>query len=233
MYYTYPDFIRIVNYNETAICLNLISDRYFLFNQSCAEVLNAALSNRVLYDPKKVPPFLKSLLSENILQLSSIPNSLILGYNRSSGVENLDWRLDEESLKIKVPLRLMIESLYSLLKVHFIVKRKPHFLVKLLRDISLSNDFYIPDENEVNLLTSALNKATLIYPFKTKCYEWAIAYELMALKRKWKCNINLGVQNFPFRSHAWISCNGKPVADNLMLDELSIILSEPFEGVIV
>jgi hypothetical protein len=230
MYYSIPDSIRIVNYNDTAICLNLLTNRYFLFNQSCARILNSAFSNQLLHDSKNVLPLIKSLLLENIIQLSPTPNSFALEHNRSSGVENLDWRLDEESLKMKVPFRLVIESLFTLLKVHFIVKKEPNFLIKLLRNNALYNNFYFPHKKDLNLLAAALNKATLIYPDKTKCYEWAIAYELMALSRKWKCNINLGVQNFPFRSHAWVSCNGKPVSDDLMLNKLSVILSEPFEG---
>jgi hypothetical protein len=231
MYFIIPDFIRIVNYNDTAICLNLIEDKYFLFNHSCARMLNAALTNQISYDANNVSPFLQSLLTENILQLSKMPQLFNPNVNLSIGVENLDWDFDKQSFEVEVPIKLSIECLITLHKVRSIVKRKPQFLVEHLKTLSLKNDFYHPDELELNLLSAALNKATLIYPGKTKCYEWAIAYELMALKRRWQCNINLGVQNYPFRSHAWITCKRRPVSDHSMLDKLSIILSEPFSEV--
>ena len=51
----------------------------------------------------------------------------------------------------------------------------------------------------------------------------------MGLKRKWKCNLEIGVQNLPFAAHAWVKADDKVIADSKNLPEtLSVILSEPF-----
>lgn len=100
-------------------------------------------------------------------------------------------------------------------------------LIKRCRE-SQSN-YIIPPMEDLRKLANIVNKACLIHPTRTKCLEWAMTFVLLALKRKWKCNLEIGVQNYPFFAHAWVECDGKVVMDSQDLREgLAIILNEPF-----
>ncbi len=55
-----------------------------------------------------------------------------------------------------------------------------------------------------------------------------MTFVLLALRRRWKCNLEIGIQNYPF-ADAWVECDGKVVMDSQDLRTgLAIILNEPF-----
>ena len=116
-------------------------------------------------------------------------------------------------LLIKVYFIINIFGFYSLIKA---IKRKNIGCVR-------------KDAKEFDILATALNQACFYFPIKTKCLEWSAALTFMGLRRKWKCNLEIGVQNLPFAAHAWVKADDKVIADSHNLPEtLSVILSEPF-----
>ena len=119
----------------------------------------------------------------------------------------------------------------TLLRVNFYIKIRGFYpTIQLIkRDCKNPSNYIIPHDKELKDLANILNKACLFYPTRTKCLEWAITFVLLALKRKWKCNLEIGVQNYPFLAHAWVECGGKVIMDSQDLrEELAIILNEPF-----
>jgi hypothetical protein len=89
--------------------------------------------------------------------------------------------------------------------------------------------YLIPTEEELHDLARIVNTACFLHPSRIKCLEWAMTFVLLALKQGWKCNLEIGVQNYPFFAHAWVECDGKVVMDSQYLrEDLAIILNEPF-----
>jgi len=148
----------------------------------------------------------------------------------SDGVSNVDWSLPLENKKVHLNSSVL-RAFMTLLQVNFYIKVRGFYstiqLIKKSRKIQ--SNYIIPRNEELTNLANIVNKACLIYPTRTKCLEWAMTFVLLALKRKWKCNLEIGVQNYPFFAHAWVECDGKVVMDSQDLREgLAIILNEPF-----
>ena len=102
--------------------------------------------------------------------------------------------------------------------------------INLLKKSKLKHSNYqIPPNKDLFNLTSIVNNACFLYPVRTKCLEWSITFVLLALGKGWKCNVEIGVQNYPFFAHAWPECDGNVVGDSQHLREnMAIILNEPF-----
>jgi len=86
------------------------------------------------------------------------------------------------------------------------------------------------DVEKYQRLVAAVNKAAFCFPVRVKCLEWSATLAVMALRRGWRCNLEIGVQNAPFAAHAWVRANDRVLADAQELPAtLSVILSEPFQ----
>ncbi|MBX9786030.1 MAG: lasso peptide biosynthesis B2 protein [Alphaproteobacteria bacterium] len=174
---------------------------------------------------------IQQLIKANLIEEKDTPFSFYIDQKpNSEGVANVDWNLPLENKNISLNV-FVIKALVTLLKVNFYTKFAGFYpvinLIKRTRKFQVR--YTIPSEKELADLANIVNKACLLYPKRTKCLEWAITYVLLALKRKWKCNIEIGVQNYPFFAHAWVECNGLVIMDSQDLRRgLSIILNEPF-----
>jgi hypothetical protein len=148
----------------------------------------------------------------------------------SGGVSNVSWRLSLENQMISLNVTVL-KAFITLLRVNFYIKIRGFYsMIQLIKKSRKNNISYtIPSMEELRKLANIVNKACLIYPTRTKCLEWAMTFVLLALKRGWKCNLEIGVQNYPFFAHAWVECDDKIVMDSQDLREgLAIILNEPF-----
>ena len=177
------------------------------------------------------PDNIQNFIEDDILVEKNTPYPFYIDRKLvSSGVANVDWRLPLENLSFSLDIRIF-KAFVTLIRVNFYLKIRGFYAtIQLLKRSRKSQlNYIIPQEKELIELANTVNKACLIYPTRTKCLEWAITYVLLALKRKWKCNLEVGVQNYPFFAHAWVECDGKIVMDSQDLREgLSIILNEPF-----
>jgi hypothetical protein len=151
----------------------------------------------------------------------------------SDGISNVDWSLPLENKNADFNFDVLM-ALMTLIKVNFYIKIRGFYsTIHLIKKSRKSNvNYIIPSSEDLQYLTTIINQACLIYPSRTKCLEWAITFVLFALKLCWKCNLEIGVQNYPFMAHAWVECNNKIVTDVQDLREkMSIILNEPFRKV--
>lgn len=124
------------------------------------------------------------------------------------------------------------KALVTLTKVHWIIKISGFYrLIKWIQKTgNLKKSFICPTTDQMGELVNTLNRACSLYPKRTKCLEWASTLTLLALQRGWLCTLNIGAQNYPFLSHAWVEVDGKIIADKQILkNEMAVILKAPFQ----
>jgi hypothetical protein len=174
---------------------------------------------------------IQNLIRDNILRESDTPFSYYIDLKpNSNGMSNVDWGLPIHSKPAKLDLEVL-SALLTLIKVNFYIRVRGFYstIQLITRSCKRGKKYTTPNLAELENLANIVNKACLIYPTRTKCLEWAITFVLLALKRGWKCNLEIGVQNYPFMAHAWVECNGKVVMDDQDLrNHMGVILNEPF-----
>jgi hypothetical protein len=243
MPYHLSNHIYVAQFREELILLDLRRDKYMICSHQFSELLMSLLEEKQVDLPGDF--FSSSELQYSSPRLSNIQKLIDDGILEtkdtiypfhidrkvdSDGVSNVDWRLPLENKKAPVNM-LVLKAFTVLMQVHLYIKTRGFYstiqLIKKSRKPHLN--YIVPSDEKLRELANTLNKACLIYPTRTKCLEWASAFVLLALKRRWKCNLEIGVQNYPFLSHAWVECDGKVIMDSQYLREgLSIILNEPF-----
>lgn len=243
MYYHLSDHIYITQFRGEYILLDTKQDKYTICFKEFSELLLCLLEEKQPASEEKLLPSSDSQLSSQDLNTAQklIDNSVLKKKDtpypfhidrkvNSHGVSNVDWSLPLENKKI--PLNFsVLRAFITLLRVNFYIKFRGFYsTIKLIKKSQKNySNYIIPKEEDLRDLANIVNKACLLYPTRTKCLEWAMTFVLLALKRKWKCNLEIGVQNYPFMAHAWVECDGKVVMDEQNLRKgLAIILNEPF-----
>ena len=251
------DHIYIAQFRDELILLDLKQDTYTICFQSFSDLLIDLLDETKSKSEnkpatKKISPievnclsyslqlksddlaFVKQLIDDNIIEEQNSPFLFHIDRKPDTyGVSNVDWRLPLDNKK--VPLNgEVLKAFVTLLKINFYMKVRGFYAtIQLIKNHRKERvDYIIPSGKDLRELANIVNKACLLYPTRTKCLEWAMTYVLTALKQGWKCNLEIGVQNYPFMAHAWVECDGKVVMDSQDLREgLAIILNEPFRKV--
>ncbi|OJW47906.1 MAG: hypothetical protein BGO67_03175 [Alphaproteobacteria bacterium 41-28] len=247
MYYHLSDHIYITQFREESIILDTKEDKYTIcFKQLSTLFANILEKNKADPDDKDIAAsdyayssqdsvYIQKLLDDYIIQSKESPYPFYIDRKLTSdGVSNVDWRLPLENKNICINIQVL-KALIILIQVNFYMKVEGLYstiqLIKRARKNHI--EYIIPQAEELRNLANIVNKACLIYPTRTKCLEWAMTFVLLALKREWKCNLEIGVQNYPFFAHAWVECDGNVVMDSQELRKgLGIILNEPFRRVI-
>ena len=227
-------------FREELILLDTKQDKYMVCSSQFSKSLLDLIEEKPL-SLKKNPldsssaqflqnPDLHKLIEDHIIEQKYAPYPFFIDRKfESQGVSNVSWRLPLKNAKIHFNIKVL-RALILLSQVNFYMKVRGFYAtIQLIKKSCVSKDYSIPQEEELRNLANVVNKACLIYPTRTKCLEWAITYVLLALKKRWRCNLEIGVQNYPFSAHAWVECNGKVVMDSQDLRKgLAIILNEPF-----
>jgi hypothetical protein len=241
MYYHLNEHIYITQFGDECILLDTRKDKYIIyltpFSQLVFEILEKDLTDiKYQSTPSKkkdsqVLAITEKFLASNYFIEKEVPYPFYIDKKPASvGVANVDWSLPLTNKTLKFNFSVF-NALFVLLKVNFFMKTKGlHFVIQMIKSSKKDNTHYsIPQEKDLENLANILNKACFIYPTRTKCLEWAMSFILLALQRKWKCNLEIGVQNYPFSAHAWVECNGRVVMDSQDLRQgMAIILNEPF-----
>ncbi|MBX9787132.1 MAG: lasso peptide biosynthesis B2 protein [Alphaproteobacteria bacterium] len=229
MHYHLRDHIYIAQFQDELIILDTKQDKYTVCFQKFSESLVDLLEGKLSFSEEKL--FLSKLIDESIIEKKSTPYPFYIDKKiDSDGVSNVDWSLPLENKKVSLNSSVL-RAFLTLLKVNFYIKVRGFYsTIRVIKKSCKSQSIYIvPQDEELRDLANIVNKACLIYPIRTKCLEWAMTFILLALKKKWKCNLEIGIQNYPFMAHAWVECDGKVVMDSQDLREgLAIILNEPF-----
>ena len=62
-------------------------------------------------------------------------------------------------------------------------------------------------------IATAVNRASRYYPKSPACLQRSVALASMLRKRGIAAELQIGVQNYPFKSHAWVEVAGKVIND--------------------
>lgn len=241
------DHIYVTQFRDELILLDTKRDKYMIFFQEISNLLIDILEGKQAPSTIKVSPSSESqhLSSEDLSTIENLLDDQIIEEKEtpfpfnidrkphSDGVSNIDWSLPLENKKVRLSINVF-KAFMTLIKVNSYIKVRGFYsTIQLIKKSRKNNKNYIiPSMEELRDLANIVNKACLIYPTRTKCLEWAMTFVLVALKRGWKCNLEVGVQNYPFMAHAWVECGGQVVMDSQDLREgLGIILNEPFRRV--
>jgi hypothetical protein len=244
MYYHVRKSIYLAQFRDEVILLDTKRDKYTICFKRFSDLLINLLDGKPSVPQEKLFPLssspqsspkaltdIQKLIDSNILEeKDSLYPFHIDRKPDSEGVSNVDWRLPLENKGVSLNVQVL-SAFITLLKINFYIKVRGFYsTIQLLKKLRQGHSTYIiPQDEDLRNLANIVNKACLIYPTRTKCLEWALTFVLLALKRKWKCNLEIGVQNYPFFAHAWVECDGKVVMDSQDLREgLAIILNEPF-----
>ena len=235
------DHIYVCLFRDEFILLDTKRDKYTICSQQFTELLRDVIEVELIDPNQNLAQVsvrssqdldnIQKLIDGKIIEKKGTPYPFYIDRKISSdGVSNVDWRLPLNSKKVKLNSSAL-KALMTLLKVNFYIRIKGFYsTIQLIKQSQKTQlNYIIPQDEDLKNLASTVNKACLIYPTRTKCLEWAITFVLLALKQKWKCNLEIGVQNYPFLAHAWAECNGQVIMDSQDLKKgLAIILNEPF-----
>lgn len=241
MHYHLRDHIYITQFRDELILLDTKKDKYTICFKQFSDLLSDILKKNYSEDnsisstdselSSQELVHIQNFLDNELIEAKQFPYPFYIDKKPvSEGVENVDWCLPLENNKIRINFQVL-KAFVSLIKVNYSIKFKGLYQTILLikETLKAEHKYIIPQEAELKNLVDILNKACLLYPTRTKCLEWAMTFVLLALQRRWKCNLEIGVQNYPFFAHAWVECDEKVVSDDQSLREgLAIILNEPF-----
>lgn len=249
MYFHLSDHVFVSYFKDEAIVLDLKQDKYYIFDEQKTELLKLLLEkewtqiSKGLFDLVKkntagnqslsiLNDFITILIKECFLQSILYKEPYLMNKESFSvvGMPHIDWRLPlDGSVKTRLSLPVL-KALLMLLKVHMTLKFKGfYFLIKgIKKEYVLHYPYSVPSEEDLNDLVHTLNQACLFYPVRTKCLEWASTLTLLALKKRWRISLSIGVQNYPFLSHAWCQLDKDVIADSPILPEkMAVILTTP------
>lgn len=243
MHYHLSSHIYLAQFKDELILLDTKQDTYTIcFQKFSGLLLDLLKGEQTISEGKFFSSSGSQLPTEDLTAIQKLTDNNIIGKEdrfypfyidlkpNSNGVSNVDWSLPLDNKK--VPLNFeVLKALFILFKINFYIKVRGFYsTIQLIKKSRKSQQSYIiPQDEELRDLANIVNKACLIYPTRTKCLEWAMTFVLLALKKGWKCNLEIGVQNYPFFAHAWVECDGKVVMDSQDLRTgLAIILNEPF-----
>jgi hypothetical protein len=244
VYYHLAEHIYITQFKNEYIILNAKLDKYIICSNKLSSIFEEIFPKSKLYfshqnfstaqDLKL--KYVQNLLNKNIIEYNNHPYPYYIDHKLdSSGVANVDWKLPLKNKNNKINFQVIL-ALKNLVQIRMYMKLKGFYAtIKLIKKFQkLQVNYIIPQTDDLDNLANIVNDACMIYPTRTKCLEWAMTFVLMALKRRWKCNLEIGLQNYPFMAHAWVECDGKVVRDSPNLrEEMAIILNEPFRRVII
>ncbi len=243
MFFSVPAHVYLTYFNQDLVALDLMSDSYIILQPDDALRYENLLAKQV--DKAKdwhkqksshIPDEqIAEFLSLGLIAETTEYQTITIPKHSSAGATHIDWRIPTDSLYRSVSFPLVLEAYYTLIRVNVGFGKKKFYrhIHALKRQVKAHKQYINPNKEQLLQLATAVDKACFFYPQKTKCLEWAICFVTMALRRQYRCNLTVGVQNIPFRAHAWVEANGQIFADDPQLPkQLAVILREPFKEVL-
>lgn len=245
--FTLVPHLYAARYENSIIILDSAQDKYLSVIDDAAKYLAFILETAFIGDGEFVP--VGSAPEIDVQQLNAwiqhfsdkklIMQSLQDGIARTPAAQPLrsgglieykwdhkpSWKPFAQAKKSEI-----LGTVFVLAKVHRALKRQGIKGVLDLIGLAYNKQasYKDPTESELEVLAATVDVATMLYPKKTFCLAWAATFVLLALKKQWQCQLEIGVQTNPFYAHAWATSLGKVIHDDPMIAQvLSIILKEP------
>lgn len=232
MNYQLSDHIYACEYNGETIILDTIKDKYLLLGPENSTILSLVLNDlHAIQEVPNINKYVEDLLRKGILhQTKSRGNTHKFTKVTSTGAQEVAWRVKEKYIKRSSPTQF-ISAFLSVLNVNLTIRI--FGLYRMICQVRKNGKKFIPRawvEEDIWSTVNALNTACYFFPTRNKCLKWSLALAKLLLNKGIKCNVIIGIQNYPFIAHAWVELEDKTVVadDNQLPHNLGIILVEPF-----
>ena len=238
--------IYAARFEDSVIILDIIKDQYLSLIDNSAKYFLLILSNQfdlengkycMIYNNDNIEEYnywITYFLEKEFIIKSKI-SSKILSPLKEGGLINYRWNYKKSWQSWKHTSFLdIIRAFLMLVKIHKSIKRDGmKGILNLIKKYSLNKKLFHPTQSSIQSLSSSLDIATMIYPKKTVCLQWAAAFVLLALQKGWDIQLHIGVQTNPFYAHAWAqTASGFVVNDDPQVAlALSVILKQPYKGI--
>lgn len=231
----FPDGVYGCYYNNDLIILSSLLDQYFIFTNSKATTLSKLLHKGTKsIGSLNGNSFTKFLLEKKIIELGYTKNnpSIILPKKvNQSGTEHIEWYLEENALAYKPKYSTVMYTYFVLFKTIYNLKKNGLYsLILEFRKLKSSNMHRPVNKNlaKIHTFASTLNKICYYSLWEVKCLEWSLVLTNLLLREGLNPKLTIGVQNIPFKAHAWVELDGEIIQDDSSLpNNLSVILQEP------
>lgn len=241
IYFSLAEHIYAVKFDASVIILDVAQNQYISLIDAAARYFTSILDDFFTYDKTKslyYPNAAHEIAEYNEwIALFLQKNYIILvdsEINKRTyrGAEQPDLRSIEWSNKLSfesfsdVSFREIFKAYLLLFKVNWQLKRSGiKGILDLITRLPVSLNRYVPHSKEIHRLENALNIASWLYPQKIVCLPWAATFTLLARKKRWNCQLVIGVRALPFYAHAWAELDGKIIKDDSSIPQiLSVIL---------
>lgn len=211
----YRDFapnLHPVRVRDQIIILNITDNKFHILSKRESITLLRCYTseNNIIYRGSDVLD--KTYHNYDQYNLFEVKNSM--------GVNVNFWGLRDEDISFS-NIAEQLKLLKALYVSHKLVQKGlPHTIDTLKRLCAQSKK----KELDIPLTIKRLNAASLLYPNKTKCLEWSVAFFYHVVQHGYRPVLKIGVQNRPFYSHAWIEIDDKIIGDIKDLNErMSVI----------
>lgn len=212
-----------------ALYFAIILENPFQYNDSLYLCMS---ESKVSYDIEQLNYWISQFLEKKFIKESTTQGcrGIALLPLKKGGLTEYQWDYKTSWTPFSKTTKYQIfKAFIELVRTHRAIKRKGiKGIIKALQETSLSKNTHIPREEEIIMLSSAVDAASLLYPKKTFCLAWAATFCRLASQKKWHCSFVIGIQTNPFYAHAWAEIAGKVINDSPQVAEvLSIILKAP------
>lgn len=232
--YALPENIYPIYYNNQILLLDTETNEYKVFSEKLSKIyLDLVNKNEKILEYEKYA-FLfleKKLLRKIDFHEKNILTRKVKKIN-SKGSRDHHWGVRFNDLNVNLTIKEFIEIYFYIHKIFYITKKyKIKGLINYISSFRKKNlDYFVPESSSIEELSAKINKVGFYYFSKLKCLEWTAVFVILSLKKHWKVNLVIGVQNYPFFAHAWPQFGNDTNEENkIIVDGLSEIISFPFE----
>jgi len=222
------DDIHGAFFEDQLVTLNLKSDRYTVYSreQSCAiaDLMTLGSMSNNGNAGRRMPKGADLIFKPGFF--GSPDRRVQVKSAELCGVSIPCWTLRASDLSAFPNPLLVLRALLLLKKVHRCSKKERiGGLIPLITGALDRRDLRDAVPTQFDAYVLALNVASILYPRRTKCLEWACALILLSAQFGLRSKLVVGVQNRPFYAHAWVESDGYVVGDDpLRRNQLAVIL---------
>lgn len=107
---------------------------------------------------------------------------------------------------------LLVEALWMLLKADVLARAGYTALSRQMK-VALVPNLRANGSADIQSLVAAVRRACRYYPKTPACLQRSIALTSMLRKRGIAADLQIGVKQSPFQSHAWVEVDGRVIND--------------------
>jgi|RhiMethySRZTD1v2_1073278.scaffolds.fasta_scaffold952793_2 transglutaminase superfamily protein len=113
---------------------------------------------------------------------------------------------------------LLLEALWMLVKADF--AKADYDVLRRKMNSAVTPGIGTDGENAIPSILGAINRACRYYPRETACLQRSVALSWMLRRRGIPADLEIGVRQTPFESHAWVEVEGKVINDGQRVREV-------------